>query len=933
MPDPTVYSLNPTVLARFFTVAYIALFSVWGLSFNPRSRVNQTFFLMGLHALVWNLGTGFMLASKNPDLAESWYRSSYLGVAFISPGVLLFTSSLTDRIEQNRKLIIAGYLVSLAWAVEGLFGRFVIRGVWKTPWGFYPEYSTGGILFLAFFFLFMVGAFASLLQGLRTAVSKNRKKQIRLALVAFLIAYQGAWDFLPTARVAVYPFGFFPIILFITILWYANYRYQILNPSPEGLARKVLQTIGDSIIVLDLEGFIRLVNPKTEELLGCERAELVDQRIWALLDPQGMAFLSQRLGQLPGGNLELTTFSLNLRARDGTQVPFDCTLSGIRAWRGTVLGAVLACRDVRERIQKEQELTQSQERFRSLIENSSDLTTVLDASGRVLYESPSHERILGYTPEPLAGRNPFLMLHGDDADRVLRHFQKLLEEPGSSVMVEYRLRHRDGSLRYIESIAKNLLDDPVVEGVVINSRDITDRKKVEEELRMHRDNLKDLVDERTAVLREAMKQLRQEILERKRVEEERLQSEERFRSLVSNSSDVIVIVEPDGTRRYISPAVRQVLGYTPEELAGRSCMDNVHPDDAESVKAAFEQALRNPGTPQYVEYRVSHKDGSWRYFETIANNLIDNAALGAILACSRDTTKRKQDEQEIKKLNEELEQRVRERTADLEKAYEGLRELDRLKDSFLSTVSHEFRTPLTAIRSFSEILLRYEGVDSKTQRDFLEIINSESERLTRLVNNVLDLSRIKAGRMVWQDESLAMDELIPDVAKTHKRLLEERSLRITLVIAPNLPPVFADRDKIQQVLTNLLGNAIKFSNRQGEICVCAEAFEGRRFGETSTWIKVSVSDEGIGIEEKYFPIIFDHFRQIASDTLTDKPKGSGLGLPICKEIISHYGGNIWVESVKDRGSTFSFTLPAGLASESSVGNTDECIPAGQRWCT
>ncbi len=269
---------------------------------------------------------------------------------------------------------------------------------------------------------------------------------------------------------------------------------------------------------------------------------------------------------------------------------------------------------------------------------------------------------------------------------------------------------------------------------------------------------------------------------------------------------------------------------------------------------------------------------------------------------------------------------MKERTADLEKANEELTELDRMKDSFLSSVSHELRTPLTSIRSFSEILLKYDQEDLDTQKEFLGIINSESERLTRLINDVLDLSRIEAGGMVWNDAVVSMEEIIHDILPAHQKLLEEKSLSLTLDLSPDLPPVFADRDRIQQVVRNLLANAIKFSHAGGKIVVKVNTFEGRRTEEAPEWVQVSLSDQGIGIDEKDFEIVFDRFRQVSTDTLRDKPQGTGLGLPICRDIVTHYKGNIWVESRKGEGSTFSFTLPAATA---DAERECEDLPAGE----
>lgn len=305
------------------------------------------------------------------------------------------------------------------------------------------------------------------------------------------------------------------------------------------------------------------------------------------------------------------------------------------------------------------------------------------------------------------------------------------------------------------------------------------------------------------------------------------------------------------------------------------------------------------------ELRVARQDLENRVEERNLELLANNRAL------EQEIEDRKVVEQQVRKLNEALDRRVRERTADLKKAYEGVKKADQLKDAFLSSVSHELRTPLTSIRSFAEILLRYDDEGPETQKEFLEIIHSESERLARLINDFLDLSKINAGKMVYKDEPVSLEEILREVVKSQHQLLQERSLGTALDFAQDLRLVSVDRDRIHQVVTNLLANAIKFSFEGSEIRVRVEVLEGRRTGETRDWIKVSISDQGIGIEEKDFELIFDKFSQVSEDTLEHKPRGTGLGLPICKEIISHYGGNIWVESKKGVGSTFSFTLPAG----------------------
>jgi len=258
---------------------------------------------------------------------------------------------------------------------------------------------------------------------------------------------------------------------------------------------------------------------------------------------------------------------------------------------------------------------------------------------------------------------------------------------------------------------------------------------------------------------------------------------------------------------------------------------------------------------------------------------------------------------------EEVERRVRERTAELEAACGEMRKLDELKDSFLSSVSHELRTPLTSIRSFSEILLSYADVDPDTRQEFLRIINLESERLTRLINDVLDLSKIESGNMIWHDDLVSIGQVLRDAVKAQAPEFRKKGLSLKMDLPEDLPPVFSDRDRVHQVATNLLGNAVKFSPPGGEIRVRAERAWSRGLEDGTECIRVTVSDQGRGIRAEDQKLIFERFRQASADTLNDKPDGTGLGLPICREIVAHYKGEMGVRSEPGNGSDFFFLLP------------------------
>jgi len=240
-------------------------------------------------------------------------------------------------------------------------------------------------------------------------------------------------------------------------------------------------------------------------------------------------------------------------------------------------------------------------------------------------------------------------------------------------------------------------------------------------------------------------------------------------------------------------------------------------------------------------------------------------------------------------------------TAELRAAYERLQELDRLKDDFIATVSHELRTPLTSIRSFGEILADNPDIDEEERRQFLGIMVRESERLTRLIDEILDLARMEAGRMTWQMRDIDPKSAIEDALAATASLFAERGIAVEALLPTHMPRVHADRDRLIQVIVNLLSNAAKFTAAvQPRVLV-----EARMLPDA---IEVSVADNGPGIPRKARALIFEKFQQ-ARETLTDKPRGTGLGLPICRQIVEHFGGRIWLDSKPRKGARFFFTVP------------------------
>jgi Na+/proline symporter/signal transduction histidine kinase len=258
----------------------------------------------------------------------------------------------------------------------------------------------------------------------------------------------------------------------------------------------------------------------------------------------------------------------------------------------------------------------------------------------------------------------------------------------------------------------------------------------------------------------------------------------------------------------------------------------------------------------------------------------------------------------------ELEEKSREleaATTELRAANARLQELDRLKDDFVSTVTHELRTPLTSMRSFAEILLDNPELPRDERERFLRIVIDEIERLSRLINQVLDLSKIESGRADWTMAEVDLKEVIEDSAVATAQLFDERAATLTVSMPDGVPPVAADRDRVKQVVLNLLSNAAKFcAAERGHVAVELSLSGGEA--------RVDVRDNGPGIAAADQRVIFEKFRQ-RGDAITDRPQGTGLGLPISRQIVAHLGGELWVSSTPGRGATFSFTLPLARAGD------------------
>lgn len=271
------------------------------------------------------------------------------------------------------------------------------------------------------------------------------------------------------------------------------------------------------------------------------------------------------------------------------------------------------------------------------------------------------------------------------------------------------------------------------------------------------------------------------------------------------------------------------------------------------------------------------------------------------LALAVGVSERRRAEQALDQLNQTLERRIQDRTTILQTTVEQLQELDRLKSAFVGIVSHELRTPLTPIKTLVENLLDGVGGSlSEQQHHYLSRIQANADRLTRMLNELLDLSKIEAGKIELRPTVLSIQELIADVLDVLHPLAQQKSITMEVTSLDGIPKVHADRDKLYEVLANLVDNAIKFTPSGGRIEIGTKVLNDRA-------IRVEVSDTGCGIPEEDLPKIFDKFYRVHS--LSSNHAGAGLGLAIAKGLIELHGGTIGVESTSGKGSHFYFTVP------------------------
>ncbi len=574
--------------------------------------------------------------------------------------------------------------------------------------------------------------------------------------------------------------------------------------------------------------------------------------------------------------------------------------------------------------EKSNYLQKNEERFNLLSEATAE-GIIIHKHGKIIDTNMAILKSLGYEASELIGKNVLDYIEVPQIES--KKDEKILFEKDK--IFEVRGLRKDQSTFPIEMINKEINYHGNLANITL-LKDISYRKEKEQlvttldAVSRHSDFITKDLQEKIQTTEKEKEQLIKEIdlvtkysdlLEKEllnQIESTIRESEKRFR-VISETIPIPIIItrKSDNNIVFANEPSCTFLDHGIESLLKHRFMDFF--DQSEYIPMTNVLAIYGNLSNYELKGRNSNDQSFWVALSIQPLIFNDEACLLNVLF---DISQRKSFEMSLKERSDYLNELVSERTQELRKANQELKQLDEMKTNFLSTVSHELRTPLTSMIGFAKIIKKkinntifpeIKSGDKKVDKAVnqvgsnINIIVSEGERLTGLINNVLDIAKMEAGKIEWKSDPINIDEIIDRAISATSALFNQKDIEMMQELEDNLPVIEGDQDRLIQVVINLISNAVKFTNNQ---IIC----KARRHDNE---IIVSIIDNGIGVASEDQPKVFDKFKQVG-DTLTDKPIGTGLGLPICKEILEHHGGKIWLESELNKGCNFSFTLPAKI---------------------
>lgn len=607
--------------------------------------------------------------------------------------------------------------------------------------------------------------------------------------------------------------------------------------------RLVLNTSPSLIYVKDGEGNFKLANQEFAALFGLTPEDIIEQNNRDLhsVDQELQHF--NRIDQLVIETGQELRLQENFTLPDGRVEWFNTIKKPLITKDGEVHVLGISA-NITEQYNANKRLEESEELHRLLSENSRDLVCLYDADGNYLYVSNAIEEMLGYEPSELIGVSATTIVHHEDLQKVQSMGQLVAMKQKSNITVQHRLTHRDGDFIWVETSIKAITDS---EGQVIkfqsSSRDITERRLSEEALR---------------------------------------KSEKKYRDLIKYSQAYMCTHNLQGVILSVNPYLVEMLGYKEEEIIGKEMkhfFPLMHRQNFPEYLKQFEDQTVVKGVMS-----VMRKDKEERFLNYQNYKVCEEGEEPYVIGFAQDVTDRIQTERELKS------------------AKEAAEESARVKENFLANMSHEIRTPLNGILGMSGLLHKTQL--DETQLNYLKIINQSADNLLVVINDILDVAKIEAGKLELESIPFNIQDTVQAAYQALKYKAEEKEIALQLGTL-DLPHTLLQGDpyRLNQILLNLLNNAIKFTE-EGSVTLHAKTLEET---PSTLTIEFSIVDTGIGVPAIKKDLIFEGFTQ-AYSSITRKYGGTGLGLSICKNLVERQGGDIWVEDNPVGGSIFRFML-------------------------
>jgi PAS domain S-box-containing protein len=618
--------------------------------------------------------------------------------------------------------------------------------------------------------------------------------------------------------------------------------------------RSLIEASPDALVAVDPDLVITDVNEQMVRLTGVPRAELIGAQFKDFFTEPDRAAAGVRRTLREGS---VANYEVVLRSRTGRQVLVSVNAAVFKDAEGKVAGIFASARDITDQNKTAERLKESENYNRGLIEASPDALVTVDPDLIITDVNEQMVRLSGYSRKHLLGSR-FPELFADPA-RAEEGVRKALRET-SVANYELVLRKRSGQRISVAVNAGTFYDrSGSVRGVLAAARDVTVQKKLEEELR---------------------------------------ESQNYTRGLVESNIDALMTTDVLGQISDVNRQMEVMTGLSREQLIGTPFKD-YFTDPGRAEEAIRRVLSENRVTDYELTMRTPHGTVDVSYNATTFRDT--NGRLRGVFTAARDVTG-------TKRLRDQLELRNRE----LEVQNERVQEANRLKSEFLARMSHELRTPLNSIIGFSEYLATQgNGNLTPEQHEYLDDIRNSGNHLLQLINDVLDLAKVEAGKMELGPEAFSPRQAVDEVCSVVRRMVKEKGIHLRSSVDSTLATVTLDPLRFKQILYNLVSNAVKFTDPSGRIDI-----KLRRNG--SGKVRLDVTDTGIGISREALPRLFREFEQLDAGP-GRRYQGSGLGLSLTKKLVELHGGTIGVESEVGKGTTFSVMLPAELPAASPEG--------------